>query len=282
VSRNVTYEKQVVDTVNGGKMPVTEAGIQTIVDFARKVIADPDILGRNIYDETIAEGIEQAETNLIQSRKQDIDRYVVDGWELYLAMCMLHEGASEATIHETISSIRKRYPITSQYPNGEIEKAAAPRIPTSKTQKRKTTAPRTSGNKIASSSANQGAAPIFISYSHKDSQYAKMLAQALERSGLSVWVDERIDYGTQWPRVIQEHLDNCSALIVIMTPNSFRSDWVQNELSRAKRKGKTIFPLLLEGDEPWLSIEATQYVDVRGANLPPQRFFDRVAQALRR
>ena len=104
---------------------------------------------------------------------------------------------------------------------------------------------------------------IFISYSHKDSDYAHRLAEALEKKGISVWIDDRIDYGTQWPRVIQEYLDDCLAFIVIMTPRSFQSDWVQNELSRAKRKRKPIFPLLLEGDEPWLSVEATQYVDVR-------------------
>jgi len=121
-------------------------------------------------------------------------------------------------------------------------------------------------------------AHIFISYSHKDSDYAHRLAEELEQKGFSVWIDDRIDYGTQWPRVIQEHLDDCSAFIVIMTPRSYQSDWVQNELSRAKRKGKKVFPLLLEGEEPWLSVEVTQYVDVRGSGLPPERFYKELAK----
>ena len=45
---------------------------------------------------------------------------------------------------------------------------------------------------------------IFISYSHTDSKYAHRLAEALEQHGVSVWIDDRIDYGTQWPHVIQE------------------------------------------------------------------------------
>jgi hypothetical protein len=32
---------------------------------------------------------------------------------------------------------------------------------------------------------------------------------------------------------------------VLMTPRAYQSEWVQNELSRAKRKQKAIFPLLL-------------------------------------
>jgi formylglycine-generating enzyme required for sulfatase activity len=121
---------------------------------------------------------------------------------------------------------------------------------------------------------------VFISYSHKDSDYAHRLAEELEQKGFSVWIDDRIDYGTQWPRVIQEHLDDCSAFVVIMTPRSYQSDWVQNELSRAKRKGKKVFPLLLEGEEPWLSVEVTQYVDVRDSRLPPERFYRELAKVL--
>lgn len=114
---------------------------------------------------------------------------------------------------------------------------------------------------------------IFISYSHKDSEYAHKLADALKEAGFEVWIDGRIDYGTAWPRVIQENLDTSGAFIVVMTPRSYDSDWVQNELNRAKRKRIPIFPLLLEGDEPWLSVEALQYVDVRSGTLPPPRFF---------
>jgi hypothetical protein len=123
---------------------------------------------------------------------------------------------------------------------------------------------------------------VFVSYSHQDEGYARRLAEALEQEGLSAWIDDRIDYGTQWPRVIEQHLDDCSAFIVIMTPRSYQSDWVQNELNRAKRKGKPIFPLYLEGGEPWLSVETTQYVDVTDGRLPPPDFYERLAQVIPR
>ncbi|MBN1452634.1 MAG: toll/interleukin-1 receptor domain-containing protein, partial [Anaerolineales bacterium] len=114
---------------------------------------------------------------------------------------------------------------------------------------------------------------IFISYSHKDTVYAHGLAKTLYDDGFEVWIDERLDYGSQWPLEIQKQLDSCSAFIVIMTPRAFASEWVQSELQRAKRKNKPIFPLLLEGDETWLSVESTQYFDVRGHVFPDSKFY---------
>jgi hypothetical protein len=120
---------------------------------------------------------------------------------------------------------------------------------------------------------------IFISYSRKDSEYVRHLAYALEREGLSVWLDERIDYGTKWPRVLEEKIDKCGAFIVVMSPNAKDSEWVQKELARALHKKKEIFPLLLEGDQ-WLEVQTLQHVDVREGLLPPQDFYKRLARVI--
>jgi formylglycine-generating enzyme required for sulfatase activity len=121
---------------------------------------------------------------------------------------------------------------------------------------------------------------VFISYSHKDTDYAHRLAENLQNMGLEAWVDERLDYGSQWPQELQKQLDNCSGFILIMSSHSYASDWVQSELQRAKRKLKPIFPLLLEGDEPWLSVESTQYYDVRGEKLPDAEFYSDIKRVL--
>src|SRR5438477_6615908 len=123
---------------------------------------------------------------------------------------------------------------------------------------------------------------IFISYSHKDSVYAHQLSRHLEQAGWPGWIDDRIDYSASWTHVIQDNLDSCAAFIVIMTSSAYQSMWVQNELSRAQRLGKPIFPLLLVGDSPWLSVESIQYTDVRTDSLPPDRFFELIQQALAR
>jgi hypothetical protein len=121
---------------------------------------------------------------------------------------------------------------------------------------------------------------IFISYSRTDTEYAHKLADVLHSKGLEVWIDARLDYGSQWPHELQKQLDSCEAFIVIMTPRSFASEWVQSELQRARRKLKPIFPLLLEGDEPWLSVESTQFYDVRGDRLPDARFYSALQRVM--
>ena len=122
---------------------------------------------------------------------------------------------------------------------------------------------------------------IFISYSHKDSKYVEKLEKKLIEEGFTVWIDHRIDYGTRWPIEIQRALDSCDAFFVVVTENALESEWVQNEVARAKRKGKPFFPLLLQGD-PWLSVEATQYADVRDGSLPPESFYKRLEKVTRR
>jgi len=119
---------------------------------------------------------------------------------------------------------------------------------------------------------------IFISYSHKDRNYVHQLAETLEQEGFNVWIDDRLDYGTDWPIEIQQRLDNCDALILVMSSRSLISKWVQNELNRALRKEKPIFPLLLEGSEPWLSVESTQFIDVTSGRIPEEKFYARLAR----
>lgn len=122
-------------------------------------------------------------------------------------------------------------------------------------------------------------ADVFISYSHKDSDYAQRLADELKRRHIDVWIDQRLDYGDQWPRVIEENLASCCVFIVLMSANARNSTWVQNEVSYAQNHQKPIFPLLLEGNL-WLSTASLQYVDVRNGELPPEKFFERVRRQM--
>lgn len=113
---------------------------------------------------------------------------------------------------------------------------------------------------------------LFISYSRKDKKYVSKLVGKLKKEGFEVWIDDRIDYGSQWPLAIETAIDHCEFFILIASENSRQSEWVQNELARAKRLNKQIFPLLLSGDS-WLSFETTQYYDVRDEKLPNKLFY---------
>jgi CheY-like chemotaxis protein len=120
---------------------------------------------------------------------------------------------------------------------------------------------------------------VFISYSHRDSDFTHKLAEEMERHRIPVWIDDRIDYGTRWPHVIQEKIDSCKAFVVIMSDNARASDWVNNELTYAIGKGKKIFPLLLKGDI-WLAVASIQCVNVRNRKLPDESFYKTLMDVL--
>ena len=114
---------------------------------------------------------------------------------------------------------------------------------------------------------------VFISYSRQDQAYVSLLVQVINSHNLPMWLNDHIDYGTTWPRDIQNCLEQCRVFVVVMSPRSEKSTWVQAELSLALELKKPIFPLLLEGHR-WLSVAAVQSIDVTGGRLPPARFFD--------
>ena len=122
-------------------------------------------------------------------------------------------------------------------------------------------------------------AHIFISYSHEDSDYATILANALDQAGFAVWLDERIEYGARWFNSITQAIRNSAAVVVIMTPAAEQSEWVEKEILLAQKYDKPLFPLLLEGREFDVLI-TTQYVDVTDGNLPTQKFYNRLARVV--
>ena len=112
---------------------------------------------------------------------------------------------------------------------------------------------------------------IFISYSRENKEFVQRLADYLERESLSVWVDNRIDYGARWWKTVVEKIRECAAMIVVMTPESENSKWVEREMMYADKIEKHLFPLLLKGECFPLLINH-QYHDVRDGSLPPEEF----------
>lgn len=86
---------------------------------------------------------------------------------------------------------------------------------------------------------------LFISYSRVDQTFAIELAGDLRRHDIPVWLDDlALRTGDNWPQNIAEAIDKCQAMLVIISPDSMASHWVENELSLADRRDKSIFPLL--------------------------------------
>ncbi len=120
---------------------------------------------------------------------------------------------------------------------------------------------------------------IFISYCREDQPYVHDLERDLLRRGFDVWSDARIKTGKAWWRAIAQAIRTSAAFIVVMTPASEDSDWVEKEIMVALRERKPVFPLLLRGEEFTLLI-STQYVDVRDGKMPRDSFYIELEQVV--
>jgi TIR domain-containing protein len=127
---------------------------------------------------------------------------------------------------------------------------------------------------------------IFVSYSKKNKEYTLNLVNRLLDEGFDVWIDNRrLRSSEDWWRSIVEALRDCDAFIVILTPESDASEWVQLEITLAMKYKKPRFPLWLGGsmDTPnWALFARTQYIDVTNGELPPPDFYNDLAQHVRR
>jgi serine/threonine protein kinase len=121
---------------------------------------------------------------------------------------------------------------------------------------------------------------IFVSYSRRDSEYVEKLVADIESRDLPVWMDRNdIDFGTIWLNEVEDAISESFAVIVVMTPEARNSEWVQREVLLALNLKKPIFPLLLQ-DTMFLSLVNLQPLDVRGRELPPSEFYQRLGRLM--
>ena len=90
---------------------------------------------------------------------------------------------------------------------------------------------------------------IFISYGREVdvSYFVRQLKRDLEANGYAVWLDmESIPSGSDWHGAIGTGLQECSAIIPIITQKYVSSRFCMNELYTADGDKKAIFPIMYE------------------------------------
>ena len=122
---------------------------------------------------------------------------------------------------------------------------------------------------------------VFISYARADEAYVEELCQVLESEGVRTWFDRSIAHGTRWEDVLERKIDECSAVLVVVSQDAQASRWVGKEIDRARLQGKPLFPLRRSGTHmPQLA--DLQEEDVSDGSRPSERFIDGLREALRR
>lgn len=108
---------------------------------------------------------------------------------------------------------------------------------------------------------------VFISYSRRDLKFADRLVADLEKASIPVWIDRSgVGYEDRsFEREIREALNASFAVVLIASPDSYESDYVQGELDNAKSKKLTLFVVWAKGEN---------YTDAVPTYLSRQTYFD--------
>jgi formylglycine-generating enzyme required for sulfatase activity len=108
---------------------------------------------------------------------------------------------------------------------------------------------------------------VFISYSRKDLTFVQRLAKDLEAAGLEVWYDlTGLEVGTRWGSEIQNAIRSSDYFVVILSPNSTESEWVEREFLYAGNHRKKVIPILYQACDMPLWALNLHYLDMSGGN----------------
>lgn len=108
----------------------------------------------------------------------------------------------------------------------------------------------------------------FLSYSHKDKDFAEKIATELRKDGIDVWLDKwEIKAGDSLiQKIFTEGLANCDIFLILLSDASIKSKWVKEELDSAiirKIEDVTrIIPLIKEKCELPLPLRTLLWIDL--------------------
>ena len=88
---------------------------------------------------------------------------------------------------------------------------------------------------------------VFISYSSINRESADKIRHIFSRSGVDSWIaPDDIPAGSEYAGVINKAIKNCACLVLLLTKDSMRSQWVAKEVERAINYKKPVIPVQLE------------------------------------
>lgn len=133
---------------------------------------------------------------------------------------------------------------------------------------------------------------VFVSYAREDKDFARQLTRQLRESGRIPWQDLRnLRGGDYWQTTIDDALRDAEALVVIMSPQATRSQYVTYEWAFALGAGVRVIPVVRKRTSLHPRLSSIQYIDFttrRGApwvnlrkSLPPQPSTIRIGPEIR-
>ena len=104
-------------------------------------------------------------------------------------------------------------------------------------------------------------ARVFLSYAREDVEVARKLASVLADAGQTVWWDRHLHGGANFSNEIDRELKNAEAVMVLWSPASIASAWVQDEAAEGRDSGRLV-PATLDSAKPPLGFRQLQCIDL--------------------
>ena len=98
--------------------------------------------------------------------------------------------------------------------------------------------------------AYRGSEPfVFVSYAHADAELAYPIISGLQERGMRIWFDDGLDAGDDWETVIPDHVEQCTAMLCLVSTRFTDSKNCKNEIRYASELNKGLLILHLETGE---------------------------------
>lgn len=111
--------------------------------------------------------------------------------------------------------------------------------------------------------AKEKAPSIFISYQHKDKEFARKIAKEMQTVSGHVWLDDQeINVGDSIKDKVELGLKESDYFLIIVSEGAKNSYWAEVELKKAIELGKTIFPIKIDNSEMPDIIASIAYADL--------------------
>jgi hypothetical protein len=123
---------------------------------------------------------------------------------------------------------------------------------------------------------------VFICYSRADGDYARKLNDELQENGKTTWFDqESIASGADFQQEIYNGIETCENFVFIISPDSVKSPYCDDEVKFATKLGKRIITILYRATETFdipMELSNIQWINF----IPSQtNFHDAFAELIR-
>jgi len=105
---------------------------------------------------------------------------------------------------------------------------------------------------------------VFLSYHSADGEWVAQLKTRLVSQGIRVWLDsEQIRPGDRFPGALARAIGQVECVVVVLSPGSIASPWVEEEYSLALARERRVIAVLIEDVEPPGFLHGRTWVDFR-------------------